>query len=210
MDIDSALISNLILTYPCILQRLMYSTFDFLSTERHVCWHFSWLQLFGILQVEVMAFAVAASPLCTWLIAACVSRTVAGLSGDDGPVSSGPLGRRLRRRVARSKQLVAESWFPNVGIGMQAGSLSGQSLVAFCESGLSELGTFCSLEGCPEYNNLKHEPLFRDGFFGEGLAGLGGLGSRPMRTGRSHRRAAAGEILIVVQLLEHFLFLSRA
>lgn len=160
-----------------------------------------------------MAFTAAASPLCTWLIAACVSRTVAGLAGDDAaaPVSSGPLGRRLRRRIARSKQLAAESWFPNVGMGMgmQAGSLSGQSLVAFCESGLSELGTFCSLEGCPEYNNLKHEPLFGDGFFGEGLAGLGGLGglgSKPVRGGRRHRsRAAAGKI-VVFSILDVFDF----
>lgn len=144
-----------------------------------------------------MAFAAAASPLCTWLIAVCVSSSGEGRSGNDAPVSSGPLGRRLRRRIARSKQLAAESWFSSVG--MQAASRSGQSLVALCGSGLSELGSFCSLEGCKEYNNSKHESLFGDGFFGEGLAGLGGLGgfrgfgSKPVRAGRRLRRAAAGE-----------------
>ena len=139
-----------------------------------------------------MAFSAAASPLCTWLIAACVSSSVAGLTGNDAPVSSGPLGRRLRRRIARSKQLAAESWFSSVG--MSASRLSGQSLVAFCGSGLSELGTFCSLEGCEEYNNMK--PLFGDGFFGEGLGGLG-FGTKPMRGGRRLRRAAAGEACLV-------------
>jgi hypothetical protein len=123
------------------------------------------------------------------LIAACVSQTVAGLSSENYPVSSGPLGRRLRRRIARSKKMAAEGWFPNVGI--QAGALSGQNLVAFCESGLSELGSFCSLEGCPEYNSSKHSPLFGDGFlFGEGF---GGLGSKPVRAARRRlSKAAAG------------------
>ncbi|KAG0618438.1 hypothetical protein M758_4G064300 [Ceratodon purpureus] len=139
-----------------------------------------------------MAFSTAASPLCTWLIAACLSSSVAGLSGNDAPVSSGPLGRRLRRRVARSKQLAAESWFSS--FGMQSASLSGQSLVAFCGSGLSELGTFCNLEGCEEYNNMK--PLFGDGFFGEGLGGFG-FGTKPARAGRRLRRAAAGKATAV-------------
>jgi hypothetical protein len=143
-----------------------------------------------------MAFSAAASPLCTWLIAACVSNSVSGLSGNDAPVSSGPLGRRLRRRIARSKQLAAESWFSSVG--MQAASLSGQSLVAFCGSGLSELGTFCSLEGCEEYNKMK--PLFGDGFFGEGLEGLG-FGTKPVRAGRRLRRAAAGKTRLVQVIL---------
>ncbi|CAM6063734.1 unnamed protein product [Sphagnum tenellum] len=137
-----------------------------------------------------MALAATVSPLCTWLIAAYVATTVAGRSVEDVPVSSGPLGRRLRRRIARSKKLAAESWFPNVGIPTRA--LSGQNLVAFCESGLSELGSFCSLEGCPEYNNSKHSPLFGDGFlFGEGF---GGLGSKPVRAARrKHNRAGAGK-----------------
>jgi len=149
-----------------------------------------------------MAFSAAASPLCTWLIAACVSSSVAGLSGNNAPVSTGPLGRRLRRRIARSKQLAAESWFPSVGIqaaslsswfpsvpGIQAASLSGQSLVAFCGSGLSELGSFCGLEGCKEYNRLNYASLFGEGFFGESLRGFG---AKPVRGGRRLRRAAAG------------------
>lgn len=152
-----------------------------------------------------MAFSAAASPLCTWLIAACVSSSVAGLSGNDAPVSTGPLGRRLRRRIARSKQLAAESWFPSVGIqasslsswfpsvGIQAASLSGQSLVAFCGNGLSELGSFCGLEGCKEYNKLNYASLFGDGFFGEGFGGLRGFGTKSARGGRRLRRGAAGE-----------------
>lgn len=144
-----------------------------------------------------MAFTAAASPLCTWLIAVCVSSSVEGRSGNDGPISTGPLGRRLKRRIARSKQLAAESWFSSVG--MQAASRSAsQSLVALCGSGLSELGSFCSYEGCKD-NNSKHESMFGDGFFGEGLAGLGGLGGfrgfgvKPVRAGRRLRKAAAGE-----------------
>ncbi|XP_024366458.1 3-oxoacyl-[acyl-carrier-protein] synthase II, chloroplastic isoform X1 [Physcomitrium patens] len=143
-----------------------------------------------------MAFTAATSPLCTWLIAACVTNSVAGLTGNDAPVSSGPLGRRLKRRIARSKQLTAESW---LGIGVQAASRSGQSLVAFCESGLSELGTFCSLQGFKECNNLKQESLFGDGFFGESLRGLRGLrgsGSKSIRAGR--RAVAAGKASAVV------------
>lgn len=138
-----------------------------------------------------MAFAAAASPLCTWLIAVCVSSSPSGRSSGDGSISSGSLGRSLRRRISRSRQLVAESWFPTVGI--QAASLSGQGLVAYCGNGLSELGSFCSLRGCKDYNNLKHEPLF-----GGDLASLGGLGNlisfgtKPVKAGRRLGRAAAG------------------
>lgn len=141
-----------------------------------------------------MAFTAATSPLCTWLIAACVTNSVAGLTGNDAPVSSGPLGRRLKRRIARSKQLTAESW---LGIGVQAASRSGQSLVAFCESGLSELGTFCSLQGFKECNNLKQESLFGDGFFGESLRGLRGLRGSGSKSIRAGRRAVAGETRLV-------------
>lgn len=149
-----------------------------------------------------MAFSAAASPLCTWLIAACVSNSVAGLSGVDAPVSSGPLGRRLKRRIARSKQLAAESW---LSIGVAAASRSSQSLVAFCESGLSELGTFCGLQGCKEYNNMRPESLFGDGFFGDCLGGSKGPVSKSVRAGRRFRRAAAGKtgLLQVIPSTQH-------
>jgi len=74
---------------------------------------------------------------------------VSWLSGNNLPEAQA-FWEEDRRRIARSKQLNAESWFPSVGI--QAAGLSGQSSAALCESGLSELGNFGGLEGCEGYN----------------------------------------------------------
>jgi hypothetical protein len=138
-----------------------------------------------------MAIA-ATSPLCTWLIAAYMSSGVSGLA-DDVTVSAGPSGtpsgRRLRRRNASSKRLAGASWSPKTS--GQSGSLSGESIAAFCGSGISGLGSCFAFEGCPEYANLKHEPLFGDvSFFGDGL---GGLRPKPVRAARRHLKAAAGK-----------------
>lgn len=151
-------------------------------------WQWPW----GLL-LQALAMAIApTSPLCTWLIAAYMSSGVSGLA-DDVTVSAGPSGRpsgrRLRRRNASSKRLAGASWSPKTS--GQLGSLSGESIAAFCGSGISGLGLCFAFEGCPEYANLKHEPLFGDvSFFGDGL---GGLRPKPLRAARRQLKAAAGK-----------------
>lgn len=133
----------------------------------------------------------AASPLCTWLMAACISRAVVGYA-DDKPMSSGALGRRsgrrLRRRNASSKLLAGTRWSTANAHG--PGYLTGEGLAAFCGSGISGLGSCFTFEGCPEYANLKHEPLFGDmSFFG---SGLGGLKMKPVCADRRLVKVGAG------------------
>lgn len=142
-----------------------------------------------------MALA-AAAPLCSWLIAAYVSSAVGGLTGEDTSLSSGPAGRRSRRRrSARLKQLTGDGWAPfsmagNFLAGGQTGSLSCGSLVAFCGSSFSGLGSCLTFEGCPEYH--KQPQIFGDcmpGFFGDGMAGLR---SKSLRAARRHSKTRAG------------------
>ncbi|BBN13315.1 3-oxoacyl-[acyl-carrier-protein] synthase II [Marchantia polymorpha subsp. ruderalis] len=150
-----------------------------------------------------MALA-AAAPLCSWLIAAYVSSAVGGLTGEDTSLSSGPAGRRSRRRrSARLKQLTGDGWAPfsmagNFLAGGQTGSLSCGSLVAFCGSSFSGLGSCLTFEGCPEYH--KQPQIFGDcmpGFFGDGMAGLR---SKSLRAARRHSKTRAGKaVAIAVQ-----------
>lgn len=133
----------------------------------------------------------AASPLCTWLFAACMSSAVAGFA-DDVSVSSGPSGRpsgrRLRRRNASSKRLAGASW--SVKTDVQSGSFSSVCLGAPCGSGISGLGSYLAFETCTEDDSIKNEPLFGDvSFFG---AGLSGLKTRPVQSVRRPVRASAG------------------
>eukprot|EP00249_Psilotum_nudum_P023385 c28853_g1_i3 orf=238-1935(-) len=119
-----------------------------------------------------MAMAVVA-PLYSWLLAACVS------NGDDSATSSLPLGRRARRRIARTKQITGSYW-PSLECTKQA--LTSGNLAALCESGLQGLGSCFSFEACPEYYSSKKSPLFGDGLLG--------FGSKPVRAVRRHPKSA--------------------
>lgn len=136
----------------------------------------------------------AASPLCTWLFAACMSSAVAGFA-DDPSISSGPSGRpsgrRLRRRNATSKRLAGESW--SVKTDVQSRSFANVCLGAPCGSGISGLGSHLSFESCPEDESIKNEPLSGDvSFFG---AGLSALKTRPVQSVRRPLKATSGEEL---------------
>uniref|UniRef100_A0A0C9SAU4 beta-ketoacyl-[acyl-carrier-protein] synthase I n=1 Tax=Wollemia nobilis TaxID=56998 RepID=A0A0C9SAU4_9CONI len=117
------------------------------------------------------------APLCSWLIAACVSRTVFEVSGNEPKATSSPMGRRAKRRIGHSKQLSASYSSLLCNNPAQGGG----SLVALCGSGLQGLGSCFSFEACPEYNNLKGSQFFPDIFFG----------SRPIKVGRRQRKLTA-------------------
>lgn len=133
----------------------------------------------------------AASPLCTWLFAACMSSAVAGFA-DDVPVSSAPSGRpsgRIRRRNASSKRLAGASW--SVTTNVESRAFSTVCLGAPCGSGISGLGSYLAFESCPDDESLKNEPLVGDvSFFG---AGLPGLKTRSVKSVRRPVKASAGE-----------------
>lgn len=105
----------------------------------------------------------AVAPLYSWLIAACVSRTVLGAAGDESNASSFPMGRRARRRFARSKPLSTGYLYPLL---CKDHAAAGGSLVALCGSGLQGLGSCFSFEACPEYSSLKGSQFFPDNLFG--------------------------------------------
>lgn len=134
----------------------------------------------------------AASPLCTWLFAACMSSAVAGFA-DDIPVSSAPSGRpsgRIRRRNASSKRLAGASWSVKTD-DIQSRAFSNVCLGAPCGSGICGLGSYHSFESWPEDESIRNEPLVGDvSFFGSGLSGLR---TRPVQSIRRPVRASAGE-----------------
>ncbi|KAJ7520052.1 hypothetical protein O6H91_20G065000 [Diphasiastrum complanatum] len=121
----------------------------------------------------------AAAPFCSWLIAAYLSRTVAGLSGED-PGSKQNISRRRSRRKHRNAQ-GAVNGGSSLVCSYSAGPVG--SLVGLCGSGLSELGSCLSFEACPEYQSASWTP-----FFGEGVMALR---PKPLRAARRHPKTAA-------------------
>ncbi|KAG0591928.1 hypothetical protein KC19_1G212600 [Ceratodon purpureus] len=140
----------------------------------------------------------AASPLCTWLFAACMSSAVSGFA-DDASVSSGPSGRpsgsRLRRRNASSKRLAGASWSVKTD-SVQSRSFANVCMGAPCGSGISGLGSYPPFESCPEDDSIRSEtgPAGDVSFFG---AGLPGLKTRPVQSLRRPVRASAGKAFSV-------------
>ncbi|KAH9300887.1 hypothetical protein KI387_012470, partial [Taxus chinensis] len=59
------------------------------------------------LHMTTAQMATTVAPLCSWLIAACVSRTAFEVYSDEPKATSSPLGRRAKRRIGRSRQLSA-------------------------------------------------------------------------------------------------------
>ncbi|GLJ19033.1 hypothetical protein SUGI_0341520 [Cryptomeria japonica] len=132
--------------------------------------------------------ATTVAPLCSWLIAACVSRTVFEVSCNEPKAMSSPLGRRAKRRIGRSRQL-SSNYMSTLFCKDHA--VPGGSLVGFCGSSLQGLGSCFSFEACPEYNNSKRSQFFPDSFFG----------SKPMKTGWRRRklRATGRAMAVAVQ-----------
>ncbi|PKI75348.1 hypothetical protein CRG98_004232, partial [Punica granatum] len=126
------------------------------------------------------AASMVASPLCTWLVAACMSTSFQKDPHAISPTSASSLSpskrlsRRLRRRIL-SQCCGASGGSSNNCFSSICGS-SFQGLVS------SYLGC---LEPCNEYYSSKGSASL--GFFGEnGFTSL--FGSRPVRTNRRQRR----------------------
>ncbi|KAL4180808.1 hypothetical protein AMTRI_Chr12g267950 [Amborella trichopoda] len=124
-----------------------------------------------------------ASPLCTWLVAACMSRTVMAVSGDQPQQPGLRSGRWARKRMARAKAM-CESLSVMPGYG--------SSLVSFCGSSLQGLSSCLAFEPCQEYYSCKDPPLF-----GENCFSL--FGSKGLKVGRRQRRVnhASGKAMAV-------------
>ncbi|XP_030538491.1 3-oxoacyl-[acyl-carrier-protein] synthase II, chloroplastic-like isoform X2 [Rhodamnia argentea] len=123
-----------------------------------------------------MAAPAVASPLCTWLVAACMSVSCEADGAAKRSTSCG-LSRRRRRRLPVSK----------CG-GGGAGSASSFGLVTSC----------LAFEPCGEFYSSRAASSL--GFFGEnGFASLFGSRSRPMnrRQRRLNRASGSGEVMAV-------------
>ncbi|KAJ7538414.1 hypothetical protein O6H91_11G046800 [Diphasiastrum complanatum] len=121
----------------------------------------------------------AAAPFYSWLIAAYMSRTVAGISGEE-PSSRQNMSRRRFRRKSRTAQ-GALNGRTSLVCSYSTGHVG--SLVGLCGSGLFELGSCLSFEACPEYQSASWTPLF-----GQSVTALG---SKPIRAARRHPKTAA-------------------
>lgn len=145
----------------------------------------------------------AASPLCTWLFAACMSSAITGFADD--PVSSAPSGRpsgRIRRRNASSKRLAGASWSVRTD-DIQSRAFSNVCMGAPCGSGISGLGSNLAFESWPEDDSFKNESLVGDvSFFG---AGLPALRTSPVQSVRRTVKTSAGAGFCLPILYRHFL-----
>ncbi|KAL0917294.1 hypothetical protein M5K25_012347 [Dendrobium thyrsiflorum] len=94
--------------------------------------------------------ASVASPLCTWLVAACMS-----VSCEKDRAARSSAGRWARRRTAVAAR---------GGIGMEGRDSTGSLISAFCGSGIQ--GLMSSLEPCPEfYRSRNASPFFGENGF---------------------------------------------
>ncbi|GKV24694.1 hypothetical protein SLEP1_g34277 [Rubroshorea leprosula] len=143
-----------------------------------------------------MASSSLTSPLCTWLVAACISATCDKDQTRSAMLNSSSAFKRLSR-CARRRKVVAQC-------GAQlnnGGSYSNGGLISsFCGSSIQGLMSSClAFEPCNEFYNSKGVSSL--GFFGdnEGLSSL--FGSKNVAVKRKQRRlnraAYSGEAMAV-------------
>ncbi|GLT98824.1 hypothetical protein SLE2022_163040 [Rubroshorea leprosula] len=143
-----------------------------------------------------MASSSLTSPLCTWLVAACMSATCDKDQTRSPMLNSSSVFKRLSR-CARRRKVVAQC-------GAQlnnGGSYSNGGLISsFCGSSIQGLMSSClAFEPCNEFYNSKGVSSL--GFFGdnEGLSSL--FGSKNVAVKRKQRRlnraAYSGEAMAV-------------
>ncbi|KAK4775400.1 hypothetical protein SAY86_010335 [Trapa natans] len=135
-----------------------------------------------------MAASSVASPLCTWLVAACMSASFQDSHSMSPPDSSLSPSKRLSRRLRRKI-------LTQCGGGSSSNRFSSLSRSSFQGLVSSYLGY---LEPCSEYYSFKG--LTSLGFFGDnGFTSL--FGSRTLRTNRRQRMlnrvAHSGEAMAV-------------
>ncbi|XP_043720472.1 3-oxoacyl-[acyl-carrier-protein] synthase II, chloroplastic-like [Telopea speciosissima] len=135
-----------------------------------------------------MASSSVASPLCTWLVAACMSVSCDKEHSFKPSAFQSPerLGRRARRKRLASKCSAG-------GHNFQGGSIS-----AFCGSSLQGLmSSYLAFEPCEEYYSSKG--LSSLGFFGDNGFSLFGSrdGLMTRRQRRMNRAAPSGKTMAV-------------
>ncbi|XP_024516335.1 3-oxoacyl-[acyl-carrier-protein] synthase II, chloroplastic isoform X2 [Selaginella moellendorffii] len=130
----------------------------------------------------------AAAPLCTWLIAACLTHGICGGDLNSSSISMAPPpagSRRSRRRARDLQQLHATA--TAAAAAPPPTSMAG-AVVALYESGLSGLGSCLSFEACPEYHrSAKWSPSF----FAAAPSSSSSSSSRPSRRRGPRATAAA-------------------
>eukprot|EP00252_Welwitschia_mirabilis_P011999 TRINITY_DN2667_c0_g1_i1.p1 TRINITY_DN2667_c0_g1~~TRINITY_DN2667_c0_g1_i1.p1 ORF type:complete len:561 (-),score=93.04 TRINITY_DN2667_c0_g1_i1:1-1683(-) len=119
------------------------------------------------------------APLCSWFVAACVSRTVLGAADEDlGAILNTPR-RRQRRRYAPRKQFTKGFSF------CKSYSESG-AFVVVCQSSFRNLGSCLSFEASSESNGFTRCYPFSRSF----------PGSEVFKTGRRQRKTTvSGRVL---------------
>ncbi|XP_031500258.1 3-oxoacyl-[acyl-carrier-protein] synthase II, chloroplastic-like [Nymphaea colorata] len=139
-----------------------------------------------------------ASPLCTWLVAACMSRTVLSITEDKKPPKHGlphglGPGGRLSRSARRRKiaSLIDDfSWRSGFS---EPSSLIKTSLA----SGLHGLSSCLTFEPCEDYYNSRASTFFGDGRFS--LFGSKASDAPGRRGKRSNGIAAGKTVAVAVQ-----------
>ncbi|KAE8689151.1 synthase I [Hibiscus syriacus] len=132
-----------------------------------------------------MASSSMASPLCTWLVAACMSVTCGKDQSQSSmlrlPTSSSSSSRRLGRWArTRRKALLSQR------DGGSDSNLNGGLISSFCGSGIQGLMTSClAFEPCDEYYSSKNSSLFGQN---GGFSSLFGSKSSPFNNNRRQRR----------------------
>ncbi|KAL4296182.1 hypothetical protein GQ457_12G021770 [Hibiscus cannabinus] len=142
-----------------------------------------------------MASSSLASPLCTWLVAACMSVTCgkdqsqSSMLRSSAPSSSSSPKRLGRWARTRRRALLSQCGGGGGGGGSDSNQ-NGGLISSFCGSGIQGLMTSClAFEPCDEYYSSKNSSLFgQNGSF----SSLFGSKSLPFNNNRKQRRLNRG------------------
>ncbi|GMJ07266.1 ARABIDOPSIS BETA-KETOACYL-ACP SYNTHETASE 2, BETA-KETOACYL-ACP SYNTHETASE 2 [Hibiscus trionum] len=137
-----------------------------------------------------MASSSLASPLCTWLVAACMSVTCGQDQSQSSMLrSSASSSSKRLGRWARTRRRALLSQCGGGGSGSD-NNQNGGLISSFCGSGIQGLMTSClAFEPCNEYYSSKNSSLFgQNGSF----SSLFGSKSVPFNNNRKQRRLNRG------------------
>ncbi|KAE8658012.1 synthase I [Hibiscus syriacus] len=135
-----------------------------------------------------MASSSLASPLCTWLVAACMSVTCGKDQYQSSMLRSSASSSSSKRlgRWARTRRRAPLSQCDGVSDSNQNGGL----ISSFCGSGIQGLMTSClAFEPCNEYYSSKNSSLFGQN---GGFSPFFGSKSLPFNNNRKQRRFNRG------------------
>ncbi|KAK8597639.1 hypothetical protein V6N13_095039 [Hibiscus sabdariffa] len=147
-----------------------------------------------------MASSSLTSPLCTWLVAACMSVTCGKDQSQPSILRSSPPSSKRLGRWARTRRRALLSQCGGGGGGSDRNQ-NGGLISSFCGSGIQGLMTSClAFEPCNEYYSSKNSSLFgQNGSF----SSLFGSKNVPFNNNRKQRRlnraaGHSGEAMAVV------------